>query len=95
MSILTPHNPFERISTCEKGGEVSESDDILAGAKIGSSKQHKKYLKNLWKEIAPEEDFDEVGYHGAGSRYFDNTHLAEKCLKFLPNKVVFLINLIL
>ena len=71
------------------GGVVSESDEILAGAEIGSSKQHKKYLKTLWKEIAPDEDFDEIGYHGAGSRYFDNTRLAEKCLKFLPNKVIY------
>ena len=36
-----------------------------------------------------DENFDEIGYHGAGSRYFDNTRLAEKCLKFLPNKVIY------
>ena len=66
------------------GGVVSEEDDILAGAEIGASKMHQDYLKGLWSNIAPEESFDNVGYHGAGSRYFDNKHLAEKCIKFLP-----------
>ena len=66
------------------GGVVSEEDEILAGAEIGASKMHQDYLKGLWRHIAPEENFDQVGYHGAGSRYFSNTHLAEKCIKFLP-----------
>ena len=72
------------------GGVVSDNDDILAGAEIGASKQHKKSLKTLWKQVAPDEDFDQVGYHGAGSRYFDNTRLAEKCIKYLPSQVSFI-----
>ena len=67
---------------------ISEIDDILAGAEIGASKMHKKYLKTLWAEISPNEDFETVGYHGAGSRFFDNTRLAEKCIQHLPTQVI-------
>lgn len=78
----TNDKPYEDNGTFN--GVKSNNDDILAGAVIGQSKQHTAYVKSLWEKIAPGEDFSKLGYHGAGSRFFKDTRIAERCIDFLP-----------
>ena len=78
------HGPVEDNGTPE--GEVATGSKILAGADIGGSIQHKLYIESLWQIVSPETTMEEMGYHGAGSRYFDKTNLAEKCLVYLPKE---------
>ena len=65
-------------------GKVSRQDEILAGAVIGKSKMHMDYIESLWERVAPGENISKLGYHGAGSRFFKDKRIAEKCIKFLP-----------
>ena len=58
-------------------------EKLIAGGNIGETKEHRKYISELWKFISPDEPIN-IGYHGAGSRFFSENNLAEKCLKFLP-----------
>ena len=78
----TNDKPYEDNGTFN--GVKSNNDDILAGAIIGQSAQHTAYVKSLWEKVAPGEDFSKLGYHGAGSRFFKDTRIAERCIDFLP-----------
>jgi len=46
------------------------------------------HIRKLWQQVSPNEDLSNIGFHGGGSRYFDNTKLAEKCIQYLP-RVIF------
>ena len=60
----------------------------MAGARVGDSKLHMAHIRKLWQQVSPNEDLSNIGFHGGGSRYFDNTKLAEKCIQYLP-RVIF------
>ena len=52
---------------------------------IGASIMHQEHIQALWKIISPEEE-NFKGYHGAGTRFFDDKKLAQKCIKYLPEE---------